>query len=178
MIASSFNFKLLIYSFLIIIAVVLAYFSNYAMVYRVTAMVLSWVAVIIGVAFITYPIFSDKAWLIRDKFLLASWCGPLIYTLNKWVIPLLLVINYLSSTHFTPYSNVRFSQDKKLPTKYDRFVILFPEITCVVIAFFLVDIAREYSVWKKLVFNFLPAVYSLIAFIILIFYLVSRRMKG
>ncbi|MBK7888286.1 MAG: hypothetical protein IPJ86_13670 [Bacteroidetes bacterium] len=170
------RYKILIYSTIFILSVVLAYYANYAMVYRITAIVLSRVAIAFSLGYGLYLLFSDKAWLNLNKYLLLIWTGPLIYSLSKWlVIPVLLLI-YGGEKISEWLKGEKNSSTLDLKTFRARLLFLMPDIIGVACTFFIVDIVREFTVWKKIVLN--PVGLGAVGFFILLFLVLRYKEKA
>lgn len=161
------RYKILIYSAIFILSVVLAYYANYAMVYRITAIVLSRVAIAFSLGYCIYLLISDKAWLNLNKYLLLIWTGPLIYSLSKWMVIPVLILIYGGEKISVWLNSDRNSNTVNLKTFKARLLFLMPDIMGVVCNFFIVDIVREYTVWKEIILN--PLALGAVGFFIILF---------
>jgi hypothetical protein len=170
------RYKILIYSTIFILSVVLAYYANYAMVYRITAIVLSRVAIAFSLGYCFYLLFSDKAWLNLNKYLLLIWTGPLIFSLNKWMVIPVLILFYGSEKMSSMLRNESSSNNVNQMKFKDRLLFLMPDIIGVACTFFTVDIVREYTVWKEIIIN--PLALGAVGFFIILFLALRFKAKA
>ncbi len=166
---SFFNkYKVLVYSCLVFAWAVSGYFSNYAMVYRMTSMILSSLAVLMVLASFCYLIFSAHGFRNRFIYFLFNWGCLFLYSMNRIALIAYTLVFFLVNNYFKQSDPVPFEDISGIRK---RWVYLLPDICMLSLGFLVTDISREWSVWKKAVFNPLP----LVAFISVLFlYLIVR----
>ncbi len=169
------KFKILIYSIIVVISCVAAYDANYAMVYRITATLLSWIAVTFSIGYVGYILFTDKGWHKLNKYLLLVWAGPMIYSLNKWMFIPVLIIIYGGEKIAALLANGKQENQTGLRS---RLAFVLPDFAGVAFTFLLLDSIREYTVWKVVIINpFIFGTFLFTIFLFLYFRFLSKRQQ-
>lgn len=145
----SFNkHKTLIYITLTPLMALFSYLANYAMVFRITASVVSYLSVFGTTGWILYQILN-KSTTKKTHGLFLIFIS--LYTLNKFFILAILTLSFL----------IRYEPRNKKPNETNvdaRIHMLLPEIILTGVSFLFMDIAREYSVWQEWVFRPQPII--------------------
>lgn len=169
------KFKILIYSILSLFSCLLAFYSNYAMVYRITSAFVSWCAVLISIGYFSLILFTKRGWVKKDSYLIFLWIGPLLYSVNRWALLIIILIFYLGEKLNLPDSTKsKIINEKEPKSIIERARLVMPSITIISFAFLLVDIVREFTVWKTIVFNNLPAACFLLALLIQLYFIFPK----
>ncbi len=162
------KYKILIYSAITVTSIAFAYSANYAMVYRITAAILSRLAVVYCVGILAYVLFSDKGWSAKNRCIVMAWAGPLLYSMNKFAV-IVIIIYYILGERIYNFMNDEGGAGENLPPfKLERLLKIAGDIFSLSLAFLLVDITREYTVWKHLVLHPLPLISTVAAALLLL----------
>ena len=150
--------KLLINSFLIALCSISALLANYAMIFRTTAMVISWAAIAISIICIGGILFTAKGWKQREQLMSQAWAGVVLFSLNKWMIPFLLIFLYFIKKLFRNYTfSIPETTANNLSLR-KKTVLILPDILLLSISFFIVDLVRNYTVWHEFSLKPLPVI--------------------
>lgn len=148
--------KLLIYSIITTISLVSAFLANYALVFPLTAKVVSGFALLISLSHLLIVLFHPKGWSQKEKNFLGMWVGPLLYSLNKiWSPVSILILLYAQPSLFR-----WMKSDEKTAimatSLSDKWKYVSSELMWITLAYFILDLCREYTVWHEFQFQILP----------------------
>ena len=133
--------------------------ANYAMIYRHTAMAVSYLS-LAGVAYWFYTFQKDK----KPRTLL--WILMLsVFTLHKWWIVAVIILEIISRKMKTNVVSTPTTEQQQG----------FWQILMIVPAYLVMDVAREYSVWHTFTINYFPDTAML--FILLMAIYLFRRQR-
>jgi hypothetical protein len=150
--------KLLIYSIITLISIVSVFLANYAMVFPIAAKVVSGIALLISLSHLLIVLFHPKGWQNKEKNFLGMWVGLLLYSMNKWISPLSMII----LMNAQPFLLRWMGEDKiteNTPTRFiDKWKNVSSELLWISVSYYLLDICREYTVWHVINFQLLPTI--------------------
>ncbi len=161
--------KILIYSIFTLLCGVFTYSANYAMIFRITASVVSLISV-----------FGVIGWCItgiRPRFRKGPdsriWLTLIsLYSLNRWFIAGTLLTSVLFSKKLKPvlqHHSENGEQGKRLPP--------VPELVFSGPIFLVMDIVREYSVWHHFEFRLFPWLGCMVSGALAFYFLTKSKSK-
>ncbi len=141
--------KLLTYSIITLISVVSVFLANYALVYPLTAKIVSGFALLISLSHFLMVLFHPKGWLQKEKNFLGMWVGPLLYSLNKIMSPIAILLLLWAQPVLLRWMNQ--SEKAHVPQTgfLDKWKQSSSELIWISISYFMLDIFREYTVWHE-----------------------------
>lgn len=148
-------YKVLIYSILIVSLILFSYLANYAMVFRITAAVVSYLAIAGVLCWNLYHLCGKKLQKSKPGLLFAILS---LYSLHRWFIVSGIIISFLidrRSGSVLPPANQTLQRAR----------ILLPEILISGPVLLGMDVAREYSVWHNWNFQLIPVLLCLLSLI-------------
>lgn len=148
--------KLLIYSIITFISIISVFLANYAMVFPLAAKIVSGFALLISLLHFLLVLFHPNGWLDGDKNFLGMWVGPLLYSMNKLMSPITILILLSAQKVLLRWMNM----DKKMKTNpkgwFDKWKLASSELMWISLCYFILDVCREYTIWHDFQFKALP----------------------
>lgn len=153
--------KLLIYSIITITSIIAVFLANYAMVFPLAAKIVSIFALLISSLQFLLALFHPNGWHQKEKYFLGMWAGPLLFSMNKLMSPVTILVLMYAQPILLRWMN-QDEKQKAIPTGFlDKWKYASSELMWISISYFILDVCREYTVWHEFHFQFLPTLFLL-----------------
>ncbi|MBK7964303.1 MAG: hypothetical protein IPK10_02610 [Bacteroidetes bacterium] len=150
--------KLLIYSMIMVVAMISIFLANYALVHPITANIVSGFALLISLSHLLIVLFHPKGWVQKEKNFLGMWVGPLLYSLNKIISPFSILMLLFAQPILLRWMNTG-EKTESIQTDFSvKWKYASSELMWISITYFMLDLCREYTVWHEFQFQTLPAI--------------------
>ena len=160
------KYKVLIFSIFTLISLIFALNSGYAMIYRITASIVSYISVTGVIAWFGYHLLFHR----HDSYSTAPLLLFLgLYTLHRWYLAALIILLAISSNRL----NFKFKGDSLL----SKASSIQAEVVLVGVYFFFTDLIREYSVWHRVELRLMPCIALFLSITTCIFIYRKQRLS-
>lgn len=154
--------KIVIYSIITLLSVVSVFLANYAMVFPLASRMVSLFALSISSLQFLIVLFHPHAWHQKEKYFLGMWAGPLLFSMNKWISPvsiLMLICVHPVLLKWIKKHEMRAEEPSGFLVKWKY---ASSELLWISISYFFLHVCREYTVWHEFHFQFLPTLFLFI----------------
>lgn len=157
--------KLLIYSIITILSVSSVFLANYALVFPLTAKFVSGFALLMSLLHLLIALFHPKGWSQKEKNFLGMWVGPLLYSMNKILSPVSILIFLYAQSVLLRWMKTDETTETNPLSLLDKWKYASSELLWISLCYYILDICREYTVWHEFQFKEFPTL-LLVAIII------------
>jgi hypothetical protein len=145
--------KLLIYSIITIVSVISVFLANYGLVFPLTAKIVSGFALLMSLSHLLMVLFHPKGWSQKEKNFLGMWVGPLLYSMNKIISPVSILILMFAQPVLLKWMKTDVKAETNSIPFSDKWKFASSELCWISICYFILDICREYTVWHEFKFE-------------------------
>ena len=157
--------KILIYSTIALISIISVFLANYALVFHLTAKIVSSIAILISLVHLLLTFIHPKGWLQKEKHFLEMWVRPLLFSLHKIISPISIILLLWAQPFLLRWMNRgsnKVHEEVSILNKWKKSSL---EVMLIAFTFWGLDMVREYTVWHEFQFRMLPTVLVLILFL-------------
>jgi hypothetical protein len=150
--------KTLIYSIIAIISIISVFLANYAMVFHLTAKIVSSIAILISLVHLLLAFIHPNGWEQKEKYFLGMWIGPLLFSIHQIISPvsiMLLLWSQPSLLKWMKVDNIENGDDLTFFKKWKKSSV---EMMWISFTFWGLDLLREYTIWHELNFRVFPTI--------------------
>ncbi len=164
--------KILIYSTIVLISVISVFLANYALVFHLTAKIVSSIAILMSLVHLLMTFIHPKGWLEKDKHFLGIWAGPLLFSMHKIISPISIVLLIWAQPFLLRWMNVENNEEGKEISFLNKWKMSSFEVMLITFTFWGLDLLREYTVWHEFQFRILP---TTIVLLLLLNWIIFRK---
>ncbi|MFN0189402.1 MAG: hypothetical protein ACKVQV_11945 [Bacteroidia bacterium] len=156
--------KLLIYSTLALSCIISVFLANYALVFPLTAKVVSSIAILMSLVHLLMTFIHPNGWLQKEKHFLGMWVGPLLFSMHKIISPISIILLLLAQPYLLRWMKVNRIDNGNNLSFLNKWKKSSVELMWISFTFWGLDILREYTVWHELNFRILPTILVVVLF--------------
>lgn len=156
--------KILIYSTIVLISIISVFLANYALVFPLTAKLVSGIAIMMSLVHLLQAFIHPKGWIQKEKHFLGMWVGPLLFSINKIISPFSIILLIWAQPFLLRWMKVDKDEDRNDISFLYKWKRSSFEIMLIAFTFWGLDLLREYTVWHEFQFRVFPTVIVLLLF--------------
>ena len=157
--------KILIYSIIVLISIISVFLANYALVFPLTAKIVSSIAILMSLVHLLLPFIHPKGWLQKEKHFLGMWAGPLLFSMHKIISPISIILLLSAQPSLLRWINLDKKEDNEELSLLDKWKKSSFEVLFIAFTFWGLDFLREYTVWHEFQFRILPTALVVMLFL-------------
>ena len=157
--------KILIYSTIVLISVISVFLANYALVFYLTAKIVSSIAILMSLVHLLMTFIHPKGWLEKEKHFLGMWAGPLLYSMHKIISPISIILLLWTQPFLLRWMNMDNKKDNEVVSFQNKWKKSSFEVMLITFTFWGLDLLREYTVWHEFQFRILPTALVIVLFL-------------
>lgn len=157
--------KILIYSTIVLISIISVFLANYALVFHLTAKIVSSIAILMSLVHLLLTFIHPKGWLKKEKHFLEMWVGPLLFSLHKIISPISILLLLWAQPFLLRWMNMHTKKDPEEVTFLSKWKKSSLEVMLITFTFWGLDVLREYTVWHEFQFRIIPTAIVLVLFL-------------
>ena len=156
--------KILIYSIIVLISVISVFLANYALVFHLTAKIVSSIAILMSLVHLLMTFIHPNGWLQKEKHFLGMWAGPLLFSMHKIISPISIILLIWAQPFLLRWMNVENNDEGKEISFLNKWKKSSFEVMFITFTFWGLDLLREYTVWHEFQFRILPTILFVLLF--------------
>ena len=157
--------KILIYSTIALISIISVFLANYALVFHLTAKIVSSIAILMSLVHLLLTFIHPKGWLQKEKHFLEMWVGPLLFSLHKIISPISILLLLWAQPFLLRWmnkDNQKVHEEVSFLSKWKKSSF---EVMLITFTFWGLDLFREYTVWHEFQFRIVPTALLVVLFL-------------
>ena len=157
--------KILIYSIIVLISIISVFLANYALVFPLTAKIVSSIAILMSLVHLLLPFIHPKGWLQKEKHFLGMWAGPFLFSMHKIISPISIILLIWAQPFLLRWMKMDKEEDRNEISFLNKWKRASFEIMLITSTFWGLDVLREYTVWHEFQFRVLPTALVVMLFL-------------